>query len=345
MKKYVSIAIAILLVLLAVSCRNYVYVPVPTPSGGGGGGGSSSAPETFPVGDYNALVNAIGRAKDGDTIIFQDGFSVPTTAETIDITKSLTFSGDIGIVGDTSGTTSVLTANAIEPKAGGTFTLFNVTSGTLNLSGLKVTLAEGVEIASVITISGYGKVNVGSGTTFPITAVAISIDVTITDPDCITGTIADITIDIAPGSPIEDDFIASNPDAEITVGGMTDVERVAGFLEELSINAISAYMIENSPAIMEAFGITKDSNLQALMTALYDKLQAGDVISFDMSDTGTLSIKGYFDEGGEDVWDMTIVYDVPTTGTSECFPDGSEYSVRGGKVTLRAFPAEITLRL
>lgn len=343
MKKYFFLAIAILLVVFAVSCRNYVLVPVYTSSEDGGGGGSGSLSQTFEVADYNELSIAVLKAKDGDSIVFEDGFSVPITAETIKVTKNLNLSGDIGIVGNTSGTGSITTMNAIEPKIGGTFTLFNVVSGTLNLSGLTVTVDENVEIESIITISGAGKVNVGADTTFPSTVVAISIDATVTDAGCITGTISsNITINIAPDSPIEDEIIESNPDAGITVGGMTDTERVAGFMEALSIDAISEYMIANSPAIMEAFGITKDSNFAALANALYDKLQSGAVIQFDMSDGGTLSIEGHFDEGETDMWDMTIMFDVPAAGTSECFPDGSGYTVKGGKVTLRACPAEIT---
>ena len=135
MKKYLFTAFAILMVLLAASCRNYIVVPAPSP-GGGGGGGSSSASEIYDVSNYSELVAAVNTAKNGDRIRFEEGFSVPTTAEAVDITKNLTFSGKIGIVGEGSTASIMATAANAEPKAGGTFTLFNVMSGRLSLSGL-----------------------------------------------------------------------------------------------------------------------------------------------------------------------------------------------------------------
>lgn len=113
-------------------------------------------------------------------------------------------------------------------------------------------------------------------------------------------------------------------------------------MTELSQDAISSYLVENKDAIMKALGFEEGGSAGDIGTALYDKLQGGDTISVPMSDGGTLSIKGHFDEGGEDTWHMEISYAVPANGTSKCFPAGSKMSVKGGTVTLIADPAEIT---
>lgn len=129
---------------------------------------------------------------------------------------------------------------------------------------------------------------------------------------------------------------------KISLLTQTPTEEAASFMSELSQDAISQYLIDNSETIMSTFGITKDSPMEAIGTALYDKLQGGEIIQMDMNDGGVLKISGHFDEGGEDMWNMKIEYDVPTEGTDKCFPNGSGYKVKGGTVVLTANPAEIT---
>ena len=118
--------------------------------------------------------------------------------------------------------------------------------------------------------------------------------------------------------------------------------KAVGFFNELSQEAISEYMIENSEAVMSAFGVTKEDEASNIATAIYDKLQGGDTVSVNMSDGGILHISGHFDEGGTDEWNIVVKYDVPEGGTNRCFPEGSKYVVKGGSVTLTANPAEIT---
>lgn len=119
-------------------------------------------------------------------------------------------------------------------------------------------------------------------------------------------------------------------------------ELATGFFKELSQDAISQYMIENSEAVMEAFGVSKEDGASSIGTAIYDTLQGGETVSVPMNDGGTLEISGHFDEGGEDTWNIQVVYIVPENGTNKCFSEGSKYTVKGGRVTLVANPAEIT---
>ena len=171
MRRYIAIAIAVLMVLLAASCRNYVYVPVPT-GGNGGGGGGSAGPSEYSVGNYAELVEAVAAASDGDRIAFGDGFSVPATAEAVEITKSLTMSGSI-LVGDGGSTASLMAA----PRSGGTFTL---------------SAGAEAEVAALISVSGSGAVDISADTVLPAGVTAIEVTAEATDPECITGTVSGI---------------------------------------------------------------------------------------------------------------------------------------------------------
>lgn len=131
--------------------------------------------------------------------------------------------------------------------------------------------------------------------------------------------------------------IADNEEA-----GENNTAKAVGFFDALSQNAISDYLIENSQAIMDAFGVSKEDGVSAIGTAIYNKLQGGETVSVDMSDGGKLHVSGHFDEGGEDTWHIEVRYDVPENGTARCFDEGSPYTVKGGSVTLIADPAEIT---
>ena len=71
-------------------------------------------------------------------------------------------------------------------------------------------------------------------------------------------------------------------------------------MNELSEEAISNYLIDNSEAIMTAFGVTKGESAVDIGTALYNKLQDGETVSVTMNDGGVLKVSGHFDEGGED---------------------------------------------
>ena len=119
-------------------------------------------------------------------------------------------------------------------------------------------------------------------------------------------------------------------------------EKAAGFFGELSQDAISGYLLENSAAVMAAFGINKESGSANIASSIYDTLQGGDTVSAEMNDGGMLRIYGHFDEGGTDYWNIKIEYEVPAEGTNRCFDEGSLYSVKDGKVILTASPAEIT---
>ena len=110
-----------------------------------------------------------------------------------------------------------------------------------------------------------------------------------------------------------------------------------GFLNELNLEAISDYVITNSTAILNAFDLDSQASITELGTNLYNTLQGGETITISLNDGD-----GHFDEGGEDLWDMYIEYDVPADGTSDCFPAGSEYTVSGGTVILHTSQAEIT---
>ena len=122
----------------------------------------------------------------------------------------------------------------------------------------------------------------------------------------------------------------------------TTETEAAGFMNELSEDAVSDYLVENKDAIMAAFGIEEGESAASIGTALYDKLQGGDTITVELNDGGVLKINGHFDEGGEDLWSMNIEYDVPEGGTNKCFPAGSKYTVKSGKVVLKTTQGEIT---
>ena len=116
------------------------------------------------------------------------------------------------------------------------------------------------------------------------------------------------------------------------------------FMNEFDKTAISNYLVKNKDAVMSAFGVTEDSSAIQIGELLYDKLQGGDTISVNMSDGGVLDISGHFYEPSDDLpyWDMYITYKVPEGGTSECFPEGSQMSVKNGEVVLHALNAELT---
>ena len=120
----------------------------------------------------------------------------------------------------------------------------------------------------------------------------------------------------------------------------------ANFFNELSEDDISNYLIENSEALLTAFGLSKDDEIFNIGTAIYNTLQGGATVSVNMTDGGIMKISGHFDEDWEtenpDMWNISIVYEVPKNGTNKCFPNGSKYSVKGGTVKLTANPAEIT---
>lgn len=338
MRRNIAIAIAVLMVLLSASCRNYVYVPVPT----GGNGGSSVGPSEYSVGNYAELVDAVTAASDGDRIEFRDGFSVPTSTEAVEVSKSLTMSGSI-LIGDGGSTASLMAA---APKAGGTFTLFRVTGGKLSLSGLTVTVGSGAEaeVSSLISVSGSGAVDISADTVLPSGVTVIEVTADATDPECIMGTISGIVIDIAADSPIREELAGSLADAEITVGGKTGEERVAGFLNELDKEAISDYLIANKDTIMSLFEVSMGDGEGQIQSALYESLQGGETVEISLNDGGVMRIHGHFYEPADDFpyWDMYIEYDVPAGGTAECFPEGSGYRVESGNVVLHVSNAEIT---
>lgn len=124
--------------------------------------------------------------------------------------------------------------------------------------------------------------------------------------------------------------------------GQDALRLATSFFNELSQEAISQYMIDNSEAVMNAFGVTKEDSAVNIGTAIYDTLQGGETVSVEMNDGGILDISGHFDEGGTDTWNIQVVYHVPAEGTDRCFNEGSPFIVKGGSVTLVANPSEIT---
>lgn len=122
----------------------------------------------------------------------------------------------------------------------------------------------------------------------------------------------------------------------------TPTEEAASFMNDLSQEAISNYLIDNSEAIMTAFGVSKEESAANIGEALYNKLQSGETISVTLDDGGVLKISGHFDEGGTDFWTFNITYTIPEGGTSKCFGADSGLTVKSGEVTLVANPAEIT---
>lgn len=121
-----------------------------------------------------------------------------------------------------------------------------------------------------------------------------------------------------------------------------NVVKVASFMTDLSESAISNYILNNSEAIMTAFGVSKEDSAVNIGTAIYDKLQGGETISVMLDDGGILKISGHFDEGGTDYWTFNITYIIPEAGTNKCFEAGSGLMVKSGEVNLIANPAEIT---
>lgn len=133
---------------------------------------------------------------------------------------------------------------------------------------------------------------------------------------------------------------------KLTLLTQTSTEEAASFMSELSENSISNYLVENSEAIMNAFGVSKEDSAVNIGTAIYNKLQGGETISVTLNDEGVLKISGHFDENPDspnlDTWNIKIIYEIPKKGTSKCFEKGSNYVVKSGTVTLIANPAEIT---
>lgn len=122
----------------------------------------------------------------------------------------------------------------------------------------------------------------------------------------------------------------------------TPTEEAASFLNDLSQEAISNYLIDNSESIMTAFGVSKEDSAVDIGNALYNTLQSGKVVEVTLDDGGVLKISGHFDEGGTDYWTFNITYTIPGGGTNKCFEAGSGLTVKSGEVTLVANPAEIT---
>lgn len=140
------------------------------------------------------------------------------------------------------------------------------------------------------------------------------------------------------------DIVPSKPETPVEPPADNADDKVIRFFDELNQEAISNYLIENKDAVMTAFGVTEDSSVGEIGTLLYNKLQNGDTVTVNMNDGGILKIYGHFYEPDDDLpyWDMNIEYEVPAGGTSKCFPAGSTMSVKGGKVLLNAFNAEMT---
>ena len=122
----------------------------------------------------------------------------------------------------------------------------------------------------------------------------------------------------------------------------TPIEEAASFMTDLSQEAISNYILNNSESIMTAFGVSKEDSAVNIGTAIYDKLQGGETVSVTLDDGGILKVSGHFDEGGTDYWTFNITYIIPEGGTNKCFEAGSGLTVKSGEVTLVANPAEIT---
>lgn len=80
----------------------------------------------------------------------------------------------------------------------------------------------------------------------------------------------------------------------------TPTEEAASFMNDLSQEAISNYLIDNSETIMTAFGVSKEDSAVNIGEALYNKLQSGETVSVTLDDGGVLKISGHFDEGGTD---------------------------------------------
>ncbi len=343
MRKIAVVLLSVFLVACFSSCNNNSYPgglpPVIIMPGDGG-----NTSTTFDVSDYNGLKKAINNADNGDTIHFNDGFKVSTDEETIPISKSLTFTGNIDIVASTSGKTNA-DISLLDETTG--FVLFTVSEGTLNLNALTISIESGVEtsVEAVISITGSGAVKISQDTSLPTNTTAISITATAKNANCVTGSIHDgVTIDISSdnvnSSELRENISNLNPSIEVTVDGIEYyTSLVASFLNELNKDAISSYLIANKDEIMEAFGVEEGQSAVDIGTALFDKLQGGDTLTFNLSDGGEMRIYGQFYDPS---WDMTIEYDVPESGTAECFPEGSSYTVKNGTVKLHTSSADIT---
>lgn len=106
-------------------------------------------------------------------------------------------------------------------------------------------------------------------------------------------------------------------------------------------HSVSDYLSANTDAIMEAAGISKNDTSSAISTVLYDKLQGGDKITATMSDGAVLDFYGHFsDDSGQ--WKLQMDMKLPEKPTKAAFPSGSDYTAKGGTISIVMDPAEAT---
>ncbi len=76
----------------------------------------------------------------------------------------------------------------------------------------------------------------------------------------------------------------------------TPDEQASYLIEELNgKQSVSDFLTKNTDALMAAAGITKETE-DSVNSILYDKLQAGETITADLSDGSVLSLSGHFDD-------------------------------------------------
>ena len=147
---------------------------------------------------------------------------------------------------------------------------------------------------------------------------------------------------VTPGQLKDLEYRLKKIEDKLKVLTATPVEEAASFMNDLSQESISNYLIDNSETIMTAFEVSKEDSAVNIGNALYNTLQSGKVVEVTLDDGGVLKISGHFDEGGTDYWTFNITYTIPEGGTKKCFEVGSGLTVKSGEVTLVANPAEIT---
>ena len=121
----------------------------------------------------------------------------------------------------------------------------------------------------------------------------------------------------------------------------TPDEQASYLIEELNgKQSVSDFLTKNTDALMAAAGITKETE-DSVNSILYDKLQAGETITADLSDGSVLSLSGHFDDQ-TGKWDMDVSFAFPEKASGALFPENSGYTVKGGAVRLDLNPAELT---
>lgn len=118
------------------------------------------------------------------------------------------------------------------------------------------------------------------------------------------------------------------------------IEKLAGFINDLSRDSIQTYLESNGDILMDAIGIKKTDNISDIHNTLFDKLQSGNKIEVTLNDGAEMALYGNYSED-LGYWVLHADCKMPDTGSKSFFKAGSIYTIESGSFSFTMDNAQV----